>query len=84
MKPLTKEELSATEGILPEDKELIERLVDQAVGEDPDDIRVRVIRGYLARRLLEEEVTDKLREGLDTEAACFDDGWSAAVTYSDR
>ncbi|MBA7570537.1 hypothetical protein ES708_12289 [subsurface metagenome] len=74
MKPLTKEELQALEGIIPEDKELIERIVDDAVGEDPDDIRVRVIRGYLASRLIEEVPSDSLRAALGQEAANFDDG----------
>ncbi len=39
MKPLTKDELQELEGILPEDKDLINRIVDQAIADDPDELR---------------------------------------------
>jgi len=83
MKPLTNEELQQMDGILPEDKELITKIVNEAVGLG-NDIRVRAIRGYLAGQLLELVVDAKLREALTGDAANFDDGWTAALEYASK
>lgn len=84
MKPLTHEELQDLKGILPEDKELITKIVKEAVGLDDNDIRVRALRGYLASRLLELVPDDKVRGELDGDAANFDDGWTAALEYVEK
>ena len=84
MKQLTKEELHALDGILQQDKDLINKIISEALGLDDNDIQVRALRGYLAGLLLELEVDNKLREELAGYAASFDDGWTAAQEYAGK
>lgn len=83
-KLMTKVELENWDDLSPEDKALVEQQVTEYGGgrEDPPDIPLRqAIRGYLVRRATEEAIDEQVRLELPYDAACFADGWEAAMEY---
>jgi len=87
VKLMTKAELEAHDGLSPEDKDLVEKQVTEYGGgykESPDLPVRQAIRGYLVKELDEMVVDDNLRGELSGDAACFADGWQAAMEYQEQ
>ncbi|KKK83813.1 hypothetical protein LCGC14_2789620 [marine sediment metagenome] len=83
-KPMTKDELESQEGILPEDKLLIEEAVGFHTGCDEEPIKEKALRGYLVALWEELEPDDDLRESLGMTAANWSDGWGYCLAYGEK